>query len=127
MVTPKVFATSRHDDVLIVKLLGEVGGLNWENVHGELDEAARQLGVEGPRHVVIDFNQSAYFDSSLLNAILHLTRRVRHCEGTMAMCNVSPSGREILELVNFHKLWPIVETRASALQMLAGSSDRGLS
>ena len=127
MVTPKVFATTRQDDVLVVRLLGEVGGLDWENVHGELDAAARQLGPEGPRHVVIDFNQSSYFDSSMLNAILHLTRRVRDCRGRLAMCNVSASGRQILELVKFDSLWPICETRASALEMLAGRSDRGIS
>ena len=127
MVTPKVFATARQDDVLVIKLLGEVSGLDWQNVHRELEDAARQLCSDGPRDVVIDFNQSSYFDSSMLNAILHLTRRVRDCHGRLAMCNVSASGRQILELVKFDSLWPICETRASALEMLAGRSDCGIS
>ena len=118
MAAPKVFTTTRLDEVLIVSLLVDVGGLDWQRLQSELDDAGGQLHNDGPRHVVIDFNQSSYFDSSMLAGILHLTKLARACHGRMAMCNVSARGRQILELARFDLLWPICETRAAAVAML---------
>jgi anti-anti-sigma factor len=116
----KVLATDRQGDVLIVTVVGDAGELNWLKVESETADAATQLTSDGPHHVILDFNQSPYFGSSMLSGILRLARRATDCQGRLIVCNVSPSGRRILDLTKFAVLWPICETQAMAFEMLKG-------
>lgn len=127
MAIPKLFTTTRLDEVLIVSLLTAVGGLDWQRLQSELDDAGSQLRSDGPRHVLIDFNQSRYFDSCMLAGILHLTRLARGCHGRLAMCNVSTEARQILELARFDLLGPICDTRAAAIAALRENLDPDIS
>jgi anti-sigma B factor antagonist len=70
------------------------------------------------RQIVIDFGQMTYFGSGMLEAILLLWNHIHPSGGKLRLCNVSPVGREILDVSNFSTLWPICENRQAALEAL---------
>jgi hypothetical protein len=49
-----------------------------------------------------------------------LWKRVRGGGGKMAVCNVSETGREILQVTKFDTLWPIGPSRQEALKAVSG-------
>jgi anti-anti-sigma factor len=117
MMDPHVFAVERHGNTLVVLLLCEVSALVAEDVAVELNAILQQMEPSGPKNLVIDFGGIAYFDSSLLNAIVKLSRRLH--DGKLVFCNLSTFGREVLQITRLDTLWPICNSRAEALKTIA--------
>jgi anti-anti-sigma factor len=84
-------------------------GLPVVTLSGELDlyraPAVREslARVEGP--VVVDLSRVSYIDSSLLNELARLRRRV----GDVALVVTSPQVRRILDIVGFDRTFRVVE------------------
>ena len=72
------------------------------------------------RHVVIDIENSPYFGTSMLQVMTALWKRVRARGGRMAVCSVSDTGLEILQVTRFDPLWPICSSRAEDLEVVQG-------
>ena len=75
----------------------------------------------GVQHAVVDLEQSAYFGTSMLQAMAAIWKRVRARGGKMAVCNVSDTGREILRVTRFDTLWPICSSQQEALEAVSSS------
>lgn len=114
----KVFRVSTVDRVLIVELLGVVSSLADDNITRELDSVRERLRSGEFTKVTVDLGQAAYFGSSMLEAIRTLWNELSPRNGKLVLCNASEVGREILEIAKFDHLWPLVETREEALQLL---------
>ena len=115
MSTPKLFAAQRQDDTLIVTPLRNIGGLAEKNIQPELDDIVGQLDQPGLKNLLVDFGKIAYFGSSMLEAILQFSRRIRDASGKLALCNVSDVGLEILHVARFDTMWPLFASQAEAL------------
>ncbi|MFH1922297.1 MAG: STAS domain-containing protein [Planctomycetota bacterium] len=113
---PTIFETEIQDATLIVAPRGDVSTLAGEDVHAELLGLLDQLQLAEVKYVVIDLKRAAYFGSSMLGAMNALWGRVRPAGGNMALCNVSETGLEILQVSKFDTLWPIFATREEALK-----------
>lgn len=116
MTRGQFFKTRVESETLIVEIRKPVGSLADKTVMQELDQVLADLRELGSRQVIIDFGQVAYFGSSLLEALRLIWNEVHLGGGRMTVCNVSPVGKEILQVAKFDHLWPIVETLNEALQ-----------
>jgi anti-anti-sigma factor len=119
MTARQFFATRAEPSALEIEILRPVGSLADDAVLQELDLLLNELRTRQPRAVIINFRQVAYFGSSLLEALRVLWKEVQATGGRMVLCNLSPVGREIVELAKFDHVWSIVDTLAEARQRLA--------
>lgn len=118
MTRHQYFQTQRSPTALIVEILRPVGSLAESTVMAELDDVLDALAQSQLKNVVIDFRQTAYFGSSLLEALRTIWNRVHEQNGKMVLCQLSPVGLEILQVSKFDHLWPISETRPAAMEAL---------
>ena len=70
------------------------------------------------RHVLVDFSQVDYFSSSVLEALRTIWVGVKEKQGRMALCSLTPAGREILQVSRFDTLWSSFPDRTEALLAL---------
>ena len=112
----RIFDTELQDATLIVAPRGNVSTLAGEDVHSEVVGLLDQLEQAAVMHVVIDLQKASYFGSSMLGAMNALWNRIRRRGGKMAVCNVSGTGLEILQISKFDTLWPICASREEALK-----------
>jgi anti-anti-sigma factor len=124
MAPPKIFDAACEGDTLIVMLLSDVSTLVPEKAKLELDEALDKLQPPEVKHVVVDFEQISFFGSLMLGSLHRIWRRASASGGKMALCNVSPTGREVLEVARFDTLWPICNTREEALRAVHQNGEK---
>ncbi len=114
-------------DVFEVEQLGETVVLTPTEDMGELHAAAVALGLQEVRghlrhaefkNVVLDFQRTDYFGSTVLNEFIHLWKEVRSRGGQMAFCGLSPHEREILKVTRLDHHWLVCESRNEALQQV---------
>ena len=103
---------------MVLEVHGKVSDLADSAALDELDRMLEQVKEPAVTNVIVDFGQSPYFGSSLLETLRRIWSDIHPRQGKMVLCNVSPVGREILEIAKFDQLWPVVETCAEAEQRL---------
>ncbi|HVW01818.1 MAG TPA: response regulator [Planctomycetaceae bacterium] len=109
------FRFDLEDQTLIVVPRRNITALAETEVLEELDAHLQTLRDAQIQGIVFDFGQVSYFGSSMLEAILILSKRLTNPE-RMALCNVSDIGREVIGYSRFDKLWPVLPTRSDALK-----------
>ena len=119
MTEPRFFSTHRDGAALVVEVLQPVGSLADDSVLSELDRILAEIGTSAAHAVIVDFHRIAYFGSSLLEALRVVWRHLQPLGGKIVLCNLSPVGREIIELAKFDQVWPIADSFAEAQQKLA--------
>jgi anti-anti-sigma factor len=118
--TGKRYFSSRFEPpVLVVEVLKPVGSLADDDVLHELDLLLEAVNQHTPQAVIVDFRQVAYFGSSLLESLRVIWRHIEPLGGRMALCNLSPVGRDIIELAKFHQVWTIADNVEDAKRRLA--------
>ena len=117
MTTAALFAVEVQRQTLIVSPQENVSSLADERVQPELMRIFQSLHPPVAR-VVVDFGQIAYFGSSMLEAMLKVWKQVHALGGRMAICNLSPVGREVLQTGRFDTLWEVFDSRDAALAAL---------
>jgi anti-anti-sigma factor len=111
----KFFRVDRDGNTLIAVTLRDITSLSDEHLEEELEDLQRQLEQPDVKNLVMDFGQVSYLESCTLNTMVSLWKRVRLCNGKMALCNVSSLAREILTITKFDTIWPILASRDEAL------------
>lgn len=120
MTEPRTLSVVTEQQTLIVMPLRSVGTLGEENIRPELDELLARFQLPYPRSAVIDMTKVSYFGTALLKAIHAVWQCVKRLDGRMALCNVSPTGREVLRVSKFDTLWPICDSRSEAIENVTG-------
>ncbi|HET6423349.1 MAG TPA: response regulator [Planctomycetaceae bacterium] len=118
MINPQFFRCQQEGSVLVVQVLRPVGSLAEQDVMRDLDQILIATENSPSCKVLIDFNQAAYFGSSLLEALRIIWTKIEHREGRMMLCNLAPVGKEIVQIAKFDQLWPVCETKAEALELM---------
>lgn len=119
MARPNAFHVQRNDTTLVVVPQRNISTLAAENIQAELQAILDILAANDIRDVVVDLEHVPHFGSEMLGALHVIWKRVRAGEGKMLLCNVSPVGREILQVAKFDVLWPIHGSRSEALAALS--------
>lgn len=118
MTSEAIFTTAVDGPMLVLAVHGSVSSLGNDGALSELDHVIAEVSRGTVRNVLVDLGQSAYFGSLLLETLRRIWNEVHAQGGRMALCNVSPVGKEILQIAKFDHLWPIVETRTDAVKLL---------
>lgn len=121
MIRRQFLKAQRTPQALVIEIQQPVGSLAEDSVLKEFEELQEELHASGLKAVIVDFHQVSYFGSSLLEALRILWKDVQAVGGQMVLCNLSPVGREIIELAKFDHVWPIAESLDDAGRYLPSS------
>lgn len=95
---------SARDGRAVIRLSGRFDF----SVHREFREAVdRALEPRDVREVQVDLGSVAYLDSSALGMLLMLRDRARAASRTVSLANCRDGVRQVLDIANFGKLFPI--------------------
>lgn len=118
MSLPLYFRCLDEGSALVIEVLRPVGSLAEQQVMHELEQIIARTADRQTCKIVVDFHQTSYFGSSMLEALRIIWTRIEDREGQMVLCNLSPVGMEIVQIAKFDHLWPICATRQEALAKL---------
>jgi anti-anti-sigma factor len=89
----------------VISLEGRFDFSRHREFRGACDQA---LAAAGVREVEVDFGRVDYIDSSALGMLLMLRDNARGANKTVKLANCRGNVRQILDIANFSKLFPIV-------------------
>lgn len=118
---PPIFAIEDEARALVVSPLRDINSFE----RGDLDSSVatvleRYLQQESP-NMVMDFQQTPYYSTTMLTAMLRLWKKVRDRGGLMAFCNLSPDELEVLKITRLDTVWPTYVSREKALEAVENS------
>jgi anti-anti-sigma factor len=121
MSDPKYVRVERQGDALIVSPLFTFARFTEADIADEWSQVQKHLDDGEVKHVVVDLGQIPYFGSTVLEWMVQMWKRAKAKGGTLATCNCSQIGREVLHAARFDTLWGVFATRDEALQSLSAS------
>jgi len=101
----------------------QVGGAHVVMVAGSLDtktapeaEATiNEVVAAGHTKLVIDFEKLDYISSSGLRVLLATMKKLKKQKGTMRLCGMNPTVKEVFVISGFSGIFSIHDTRAEAV------------
>ena len=108
----------QEGETLIVSPLFTFGRFAEGDLVAEWNRILHTIDGEEVKHVVVDLGLIPYFGSTLLDWMVQMWKRVQGKGGTLAVCNASQVGREVLAIACFDKLWGIFGSREEALNSI---------
>lgn len=118
MTATSVFSLESIGRTLIVTPSGPVSSLAHATLHGEVQGLLAEMQNQGLTNVIVDFRHASRFGSLMLSIMLALSKRVGQVSGKMVLCNLPEFGREVLEVAQLDRHWPICPSRAAAVDAL---------
>jgi anti-anti-sigma factor len=117
----KFVRIDRAGDSLVVAPLFTFASFTEADMAAEWRALQEQLDAPDVKNVVVDLGEIPYFGSTLLEWMVQMWKRAKTKGGTLATCNCSQIGKEVLHAARFDTLWGIFETREQALQSVSGA------
>lgn len=111
----KVLPVPGRADARVVRFEGE---FDASSVERTLEQITALL-ESGVRHLVADFEELRYVNSTGLGVILHFSRVARERGGSFRLCRVTESVYEIIEIIGATALLEIHDTLEEGLESLA--------
>jgi anti-anti-sigma factor len=110
-----VFASERHDSVLLVTTGDELDARNA----AQAKEFFRELVDGGDRQLVIDLSRLSFIDSSGLGVLVTALKTARQAGGDVRLCGLSESVRSIFELTRLFRVFNTFDDSAAAVASFA--------
>ena len=104
----------RDGDTLILSTEGRVDGGNAR----EFEEAIKTTLSADDRVVVMDLKELTYISSAGLRAILLTAKDLWKRDAKFALCELSASIKEVVEIAGFDKIIPIHASKTEAVDSL---------
>ena len=105
------FSVRKQTDVTMIEVKGQlIVGNRQELKQRMLDELEA-----GARKFLIDFDGTAYIDSSGLGVLVSLSKKIREQGGELRLANLNEDLRTLFELTKLDTLFHIANTRDEAL------------
>lgn len=95
---------SAYDGRAVIRLNGRFDFSAHREFRSAVDEVLRGKSVN---QIEVDLGKVAYLDSSALGMLLMLRDKARGSNCAVALANCGGSVRQVLEIANFSKLFPI--------------------
>lgn len=99
-------------DVLLITLPQESQRGN------ELEWAARQVRLQGDRHIVVDFSLVEVLPSGTLGSLMVLQRAANAADRQLVLCAVTPSILRTFRRVGLHGLFRFADDKFAALRSI---------
>lgn len=107
------------EDVLIVRLAGELDHHEAENLRDEWKEKMYSSGI---KHVIVNLGDISFMDSSGLGVMLGRYKETLQLGGEMVVCNISPAIERLFEMSGLFKIVRLEENEEFALSTLGVAS-----
>ncbi|OLT30264.1 hypothetical protein BJF79_39275 [Actinomadura sp. CNU-125] len=107
-----------HADLAVVSLTGDVDISTAARLR---DDLAALLG-DGARHLVLDFTEVSFMDSSGLSVLAGIFPLLRGT-GTLSLAAVNPRIREVLRTTGLTRLFPIYSSVDTAITVIRSGED----
>jgi anti-sigma B factor antagonist len=111
--------TETAEHVSIIALSGEVDLYTAPDVKEEL---VRTIDG-GARHVVVDFTDTTFIDSTTLGVLVSGLKRLRMQDGQLALVITDRNILKIFEITGLDRVFPIRELRTEAVEELTTAAE----
>lgn len=102
--------TTQSGNTAVAAVNGRVDSANAK----DLDQALSEIIDGGTSRLVVDCSELSYISSAGLRALLVAIKKTNAAGGGVAMCQVPPHIREVLEVSGFTRLTKVFDTPAEA-------------
>ena len=99
------------------KVLALSGRLDTETAV-DVELSLQDLLAVGERQFIIDLAGIGYVSSAGLRVLLSLAKQLDGGKGTLRLCGLNASVKQVFDVAGFSKLFTIIADRATALKML---------
>ena len=114
-----IFQVERDGAILIVRPQGDAMRFRYVDVHLEANALKQESLAPDVDNLLIDLGDVAVMGSIMIDALVKLARNASNGGKQAAFCKASKELREALESMKLDAVWPIYDSRASALDALA--------
>ena len=108
----------QQDQTIVVEPRGRLDS----TTAGELESHLLSLLDQGQSQLVVDFIQLDYISSAGLRVLLMAAKRVKALQGSLALCCMKDSIREVFEMSGFDRIFAIYASREDATSAMARTS-----
>ncbi len=108
----------RAGDALVVSPLFTFASFTEADMAQEWRAVQEQLDAPDVKNVVVDLGEIPYFGSTVLEWMVQMWKRAKAKGGTLATCNCSQIGKEVLHAARFDTLWQAFDTRDEAIESI---------
>ncbi len=115
------FRIERHGDIAVVIPSPEVESMQENLIQQAAQMVLAPLEKDPPAGLVIDLSQVKYFGSVFLSFLLRCHMLAKRRGSEIVLAGASERSRELLHLTALDTLWALYDTRAEAVEALAGS------
>ncbi len=115
------FRVERHGDIAVIIPSPEVESMHEAVIQQAAQMVLAPLRQDPPAGLVIDLTKVNYFGSVFISFLLRCHMLVKQHGSEVVLAGSSERIRELLHLTALDTLWALYDTRAEALEALAGS------
>ncbi len=72
---------------------------------------------EGRPLLVLDFSNTVYISSRVLETLFRTWKRLKERKGRMILCSMQPFCKEVLQITHLDRIWDLAPDRAAAVAM----------
>ena len=95
-------------DYLAAYLIGEIDHHSSAEVRDKIDDA---ISFKQPKHLVLDFKNVTFMDSSGIGLVMGRFRLMQNHHGSVEIRNVTPQTKKIMELAGLGRIAVINEIK----------------
>ena len=104
--------TEQKDAYLILVLTGRVDASNAKT----LEEETIKLINDGNKQIIINLTEVNYVSSAALRVFLLIAKELTKVSGTVKLCGLSSTLKDVFDISGFSKLFQITATVEEALE-----------
>jgi anti-anti-sigma factor len=112
----KFVRIDRAGDAIVVSPLFTFASFTEADLVAEWKVVQHEIEAADVKHVIVDLGEIPYFGSTVLEWMVQMWKQAKAKGGSLATCNCSQIGREVLHAARFDTLWGVFETRDEALK-----------
>ncbi len=103
----------REGDILILIPVGRIDSSNAPM----FERMVKDRIDDGETKIVVDFAKLSFISSSGMRVLLIGAKNIRSNQGSLVLCNMRDSIREIFSISGFDTIIPVVKDRLAALDL----------
>ncbi len=111
----KHYEIESEGDVLVIIAKTSMAGATGPDLMSDKQALDAHVADNESTKVVVDFHRTTHFDSTVVNTLTQLWNRLKTSDGRMAVCCLSPFGREILAAARLDTILDIFPTHPEAI------------
>jgi anti-sigma B factor antagonist len=115
------FRVERHGDIAVIIPASEVESMPENLIQQAAEFVLAPLRKDPPAGLVIDLGEVKFFGSVFISFLLKCHMLVKRHGSEVVLAGASDRIRELLHLTSLDTLWALYDTRAQAMEALAGS------